>query len=168
MTFEIMAEKLRGGRSITLRSNSCEVAGEEMYITLKAAAQDRPVQIYICAKDPRWTPVKIDKVCISAGVADEFATDGAGLKRPEQVSLEVNRDVHVEDPIFGGELMCIRKGARIEYDDEDSDAESEYEYEDVLTTRADLLTGVDDGKVCIEAKFRVRKTNSVSLRVQED
>lgn len=170
MTFEITQAKLRGGRSITLRSSSCEVAGKEMYITLKAAAQNRPVQIYICAEAPRWTPVRIDKVSISAGVAEELGTDGAQLDKPESVALEVNRDISEDDPVFGGELMCHREGTtRIEYDDDDSDAESEYEYEDVPATRADLLTGVDDdGKVCISAHFRVRKNNKVTVLVQED
>jgi hypothetical protein len=166
VTFRIRAQRLVGDRAVALKSACCTVAGEEMYIKLEAGAQNSPVRVSLCAEEPRWTPVRVKSlrifVSLKVGMfADDgclklgFSEDGRGLS----TNLEGS-----PDPSLGGALMCRRKGARIEYDDEDSGADSEYEYDEDTVTRKDLLDGASDAVLEVNSSFLVQKCNVVTVQ----
>ena len=173
VTFKIPAQKLAGDRNITLKSGCCPAAGKEIYIKLKATAQNSAVKVFLCAEAPEWTPVRVKSLSITAPLVgwpmfdDEvgrlelaFNEDGCGGK---PTNLEGS-----PDPSLGGELKCRRRGARIEYSDRDSDQESEYEYDEDTVTRKDLVDAAeqdvgDERNVNIEAVFWAQKLKQCTL-----
>jgi len=166
VTFRIRAQRLVGDRAVALKSACCTVAGKEMYIKLEAGAQNSPVRVSLCAEAPRWTPVRVKSLRIFVSLKDDmfeedgclklgFSEDGRGLS----TNLEGS-----PDPSLGGALMCRRKGARIEYDDEDSGADSEYEYDEDTVTRKDLLDGASDAVLEVNSSFLVQKCNVVTVQ----
>lgn len=170
INWSIPVEKLAAERSVTLKSGTVPVAGYDMYVKLRAPAEGtRPVQVFICAEDPTWTPVTVGRGRITGKVADELDIEGGCLFEFEEESFCEGAELQGSpDPCCGGPLMCRRKGARIEYDrttlhSDDYDYDSEYEYDDVPATRADLLTGAHAGVIEIGATFRVKKKTVMSV-----
>ena len=175
VTFQIPVQKLAGDRHITLKSGCCPVAGFDFYIKLTAAAQTAAVNVFVCAQEPDWTPVRVRCLSITAPLKNnhrEFVDSDGRLEMAFNEDGRGGKSTDLEgspDPSLGGPLKCRRKGARIENDDEESDSSSDYEYNDDTVTRKDLVDAVEagfdrGGNVHIKAIFWVEKLRSCTLQ----
>lgn len=177
MTWKVKEEKLKGNNVDTLRSQSLNVAGIDIFLRLEIHRQSDPVIFSLCAASPRWAPVSFDSLSVESSFVDDKVAGGTFGAGKLSIEKETDMIEIEEEPYhgFSGNLMIGEHGEIVETDG-DSESDGEFEFSDKLheMTRADLLksgvrlveTDVNGQNVRaarIIVTFRIRKTSAVTV-----